>query len=378
MNQKNLNHRVKALEQEVARLKQVEETLRQNEQTYAELVENSQTGIYIDQDGRIRFANSRFAEIYGYPKEEVIGLESRRLVHPEDRDLTDEARKKRLQGEDAPIQYEARGLTKDGDTIWIRRRNTKIDYKGSPAILGNVVDITRQKQAEEELKDFARAVSHDLKNPLVSIHGLASKLLKNYKKELGEKGQAYIEHIQASTQQIEALISDLRTLSQLGQVIIEYEDVDTSELMQEVASSLQAQLKDRGIDLSIADGLPVVRCDRGRIFQVFENLVGNAVKYMGSLEDPRIEVGYEDKGQTHLFYVKDNGIGIAPENHHKIFESFQRLKEIKGEEGTGLGLAIVKRIVRNHGGKIWVESEKHKGCTFYFTLPKQEGRKSEI
>jgi PAS domain S-box-containing protein len=378
MNRTDLKHKVKALEEEVARLKQVERELRQNEQTYGQVIENSQTGIYIDQEGRIRFANSRFAEIYGYQKEEIIGMESRRLVHPEDRDLTDRMREKRLRGEDAPSQYEARGLTKDGDTIWIRRRNTKIDYEEKPAILGNIVDITRQKQAEEELRDFARAVSHDLKNPLVSIHGLASKLRKDYKKELSGKGEEYIEHIQAGTQQIEALISDLRTLSQLGQVIVEYEDVDISALMQEVASSLQAQLKERGIELSIAEDLPVIRCDRARIFQVFSNLVGNAIKYMGTPEEPRIEVGYEDQGQAHCFYVKDNGIGIAPEHHQKIFESFQRLKEIKSQEGTGLGLSIVKRIVKNHGGRIWVESEKHKGSTFYFTLPKQEDRSSGI
>jgi PAS domain S-box-containing protein len=371
MNQNNLKQKVEVLEQEVAGLKHVEQELRNNEETYGQIIENSQTGIYIVQDGKIRFANSRFAEIYGYSKEDIIGLKSRRLVHPEDLDLTEDMRGKRLHGEDAPFQYEARGLTKDGETIWIRRRNTKIDYKGSPAILGNIVDITQQKEAEEELKEFARAVSHDLKNPLVSIHGLASKLHQDYKKELGKKGKEYLEHIRASVQQIEALISDLRTLSQLGQVIIEYEEVNTSELMKEVASSFQAQLKDKGIELFVSEDLPVVRCDRRRLFQVFENLVGNAVKYMGNPENPRIEVGYQDKGDAHLFHVKDNGIGIAPEDQRKIFESFQRVKET-GKDGTGLGLAIVRRIVRNHGGKIWVESEKHKGSTFYFTIPKQQ------
>jgi len=376
MNRKDVEHRVNILEEEVARLKKVELELRQIERTYGEVIENSQTGIYIDQDGRIRFANSRFAEIYGYQKEEVIGLKSQVLVHPEDRDLTDQMRQKRLQGEDVPSEYEAKGLTKEGDTIWIRRRNSRIDYEGKPAILGNVVDITRQKEAEEELKDFVQAVSHDLKNPLVSIHGLSSRLLRNYKKQLGEKGREYVEHIQAGTRQMEALISDLRTLSQIGQVIIEYEDVNTFELMGEVASSLQAQLKERGVKLTMKEELPVIRCDRGKIFQVFQNLVGNAVKYMGKPENPQIEVGYEDKGRSHLFYVRDNGIGIAPENHRKIFERFHRLKEMKGEEGTGLGLAIVKRVVRNHGGKVWVESEKHEGSTFYFTLPKEEKSRS--
>ncbi|MES0349873.1 MAG: PAS domain S-box protein, partial [Desulfobacteria bacterium] len=116
--------------------KRAEDALRASEEKYSTLVENSLTGIYIDQDGKILFANKRFSEIYGYSEDEVLGMETWRLVHPEDRDLTDEIRAKRIKGEQAPSIYEARGLTKDGKTIWIMRRNTRIEYKGRPAILG--------------------------------------------------------------------------------------------------------------------------------------------------------------------------------------------------------------------------------------------------
>jgi PAS domain S-box-containing protein len=133
--------------------KRAEDALRTSEEKYSTLVENSLTGIYIDQDGKILFANKRFSEIYGYSEDEVLGMETWRLVHPEDRDFTDEIRAKRIKGEEAPSIYEARGLTKDGKTIWIMRRNTRIEYKGRPAILGNIADTTDRKQTEEALRE---------------------------------------------------------------------------------------------------------------------------------------------------------------------------------------------------------------------------------
>jgi len=146
-----------------------EEALRGSEEKYSTLVENSLTGIYIDQDGKIVFANKRFAEIYGYSGNELLGMESWRLVHPEDRDLTDEIRAKRLRGEEAPSQYEARGLTKNGETIWIVRRNTRIEYRGRPAILGNIADITERKRAEEALKESERRYKTQFEEALDAI-----------------------------------------------------------------------------------------------------------------------------------------------------------------------------------------------------------------
>jgi PAS domain S-box-containing protein len=138
---------------ELNKRKRTEDALRQSEQKYSTLIESSLTGIYIDQKGKIVFANRRFAEIYGYSKEELAGIESWKLVHPEDRPLTDMIRAKRVKGEEVPEEYEARGLTKDGATIWILRRNKRIDYKGKPAILGNIVDVTDRKRAEAALRD---------------------------------------------------------------------------------------------------------------------------------------------------------------------------------------------------------------------------------
>jgi PAS domain S-box-containing protein len=132
---------------------EAQKELRGSEEKYSTLVENSLIGIYIDQDGKILFCNNRFAEMYKYSRDELRGIESWRLVHPEDRPLTDNRRSKRLKGDEVPSQYEARGLTKEGKTIWITRRNTLIEHEGRRAILGNVVDITERKQVEEELRE---------------------------------------------------------------------------------------------------------------------------------------------------------------------------------------------------------------------------------
>lgn len=360
--------------------RRAEKALRQSERKCSAIIESSMTGIYIDQNGKIVFANNRFAEIYKYPREELVGIQAWRLVHPEDRALTNLIRAKRLRGEDAPSEYEARGLTKDGQTIWIKRRNIRIEYEGGPAILGNIVDITEQKRADEELRkineeleNFVRVVSHDLKNPIIAIQGFSSRLLKNCQAELGERSRGYLEQIMASARRMGVLVSDLEALAVVGQVVSNFRNIPSSEIVREVTSALQERLNDGGIELVVTDNFPIIYCDGERLYQVFENLLVNAIKYMGDTRNPKIEIGYEDKGNFDQFYVRDNGIGIDPKYHRRIFEMFQRLREKKDEEGTGLGLAIVDRIVSNHGGKVWVESKKGRGATFHFTLPKDPG-----
>lgn len=368
---------VQIISHDITDRKRAEEKLQESEEKYSTLVENSLTGIYIDQDKKIVFANKKFAEIYRYRRKELVGMQVWRLVHPEDRALTNEIRAKRLKGQDAPFEYEARGLTRDGETIWIKRRNTLIEYRGRPAILGNIVETTEQKRAEaelrktnEELKNFVHVVSHDLKIPIISIQGLSYRLAKSYKDELGDKGRKYLEQIKASARRMEILVSDLLSLSSIGQVVSTSEDVSSFEIVRNVASGLQDILKQKEIELVVGDNLPTICCDGERIYQVFENLLANAIKFTGAAKQPKIEIRYRDRERFHEFCVKDNGIGIDQKHHRKIFEMFHRLKEMEDEEGTGLGLSIVKRIVNNHGGKIWVESEKGKGATFYFTLSK--------
>ena len=250
-----------------------------------------------------------------------------------------------------------------------------------PVVLPEVVlkhgDRQDRKRAEEELrkineelKNFANVVSHDLKAPIAHIQGFSLLLLEHYQEKLDEKGRTCLERIHAGARRMEVLVSDLLALSRVGKVVSSFRDVSSSEIAKKVTSYLMDRLKSKGIELVVPESLPTIRCDGERIYQVFENLLVNAIKFIGDTKDPKIEIGYEDRGDFHEFYVRDNGIGISPKHHRNIFERFHRLKELEDEEGTGLGLAIVERIVNNHGGKVWVESEKGKGACFYFTLLK--------
>jgi signal transduction histidine kinase len=266
-------------------------------------------------------------------------------------------------------------LRKAHDELERRVEERTFELSRSNALLKE--EITERKRVgeelrkkNEELENFVCVVSHELKTPVIGVQGFSSRLLKKYKEKLDERGGRYLEQIQANARRMEVFISDLLALARIGHVVSSFEDISSLEIAKDVRLRLQAQLKEKGIKLAVSDNLPAICCDRERISQVFENLLVNAIKFVGNTKNPKVEIGYEDKGDIHQFYVKDNGIGIDPECHQEIFDMFHRLKEIRDQEGTGIGLAIVERIVKSHGGKVWVESEKGKGATFYFILPK--------
>ena len=375
---KELANANEQLKREIKEREKTEKELRDSETKYSTLVENSQTGIYIDQDETIVFANDNFAQMYKYPKEELLGMPSWKLSHPDDREFTDEMRSRRLRGEPVPVDYEAKGLTKDGKTIWIRRRNTRIEYNGKPAILGNIVDISDQMRVEgllrkrnEELNSFLHVVSHDLKAPIIAVQGFTSRLWKRDQDHFDEKSRNYLAHIENSAHRMEKLVSDLLTLARVGRLTCHFEEVSSVKVIEHVTSSLKPQLMEKGIRLSLDHTFPRLYCDVDRIYQVFENLIVNAIKFLGETPSPEIHIGYKDDGTRHRFFVKDNGPGIDRKYHKKVFDWFERLAQNQDIEGTGLGLAIVERIVEAHGGNVWIQSQKGKGATFYFTIPKR-------
>ena len=225
------------------------------------------------------------------------------------------------------------------------------------------------RKKNEELENFVHFVSHDLKSPIVSLQGFSSILLKDYQDKLGKEGKRYLERIMANARHMENLVSDLLTLSKIGRPSRALKEFPCINLIKEVCSNLQPLLEKSGIEIVIGNNFPSIYADRERIYQVFINLLTNAIKFIGDTGSPRIEIGYVENEKFHQFYVRDNGIGIDVKYHQRIFEIFQRLKEVEDKEGTGVGLTIVERIVTNHGGNVWVESEKGKGATFYFNIP---------
>ncbi len=227
------------------------------------------------------------------------------------------------------------------------------------------------KLKNKEMEVFIYSVSHDLKAPLVVIDGFAANLLVNCQNKLTKKNIYYLQRIRTNVNQMEFLIEDLLELSRIGQVVEKLEFVDATKIIGLSREMFASALEQKKIKFFLKGPFPLIWGERNRIKQVFDNLIGNAIKFIGDKKYPEIEIGFDNKDECYwTFYVKDTGIGMSDKYYEKIFGVFHRLKDIE-TEGTGVGLSIVKKIINSFGGKIWVESEEGKGTIFYFTLLKK-------
>ncbi len=222
----------------------------------------------------------------------------------------------------------------------------------------------------EELERFTYTVSHDLKSPLITIRGFLGFLERDVRANNKARITADLQRITDATEKMRRLLDDLLNLSRVGRIVHPPENVPFELIVAEAAERAGGQIRQRGVYVKIAEGLPIVRVDRERLIEVVQNLLDNAVKFMGDQANPTIEVGTRgfDKSGKAILFVCDNGIGIDPQFHERVFGLFNKLDP--SSEGTGIGLALVKRIIEVHDGKIWVESDANKtGSTFVFTLP---------
>lgn len=236
----------------------------------------------------------------------------------------------------------------------------------------DVVLLNQQLQDQvAELERFTYTVSHDLRSPLVTIKGFLGMLNKDLNDQNMDKVKNDFDRIARATDKMDKLLAELLELSRIGRIINPPAEIDAARLIQDALDSIDARIRSRNVNLKIASDIPDLYGDRTRLREVFENLIDNAIKYMGQQPDPIVEIGSrDDRGKGPVFYVKDNGMGIEKEYQERVFRLFEQLTP--SIEGTGIGLALVKRIVETHGGKIWVESEGlNKGSTFYFTIPKE-------
>jgi signal transduction histidine kinase len=245
-------------------------------------------------------------------------------------------------------------------------------------------DITERIQAETErgkliaelesrnaeLERFTYTVSHDLKSPLITIGGFLGYLEEDAIKGDTEKLKEDIQRINNATNKMKSLLDELLELSRIGRLMNPPENVPFEEIVRDALERLEGQLHECNVKVEVSSNLPVVYGDRARLVEVVQNLADNAIKFMGSQPQPRIDIGVRKQDDEKVFFVKDNGIGIDPQYHDKIFELFDKLDP--NSKGTGIGLALVKRIVNVHGGEIWVESQGNgSGTIFYFTLPEK-------
>lgn len=219
-----------------------------------------------------------------------------------------------------------------------------------------------------ELERFNYTVSHELKSPVVTIKGFIGSIGHDLQNKKYERAQKDIIRVATAADKMYETLTGLLELAQVGRVVNRTEDVDLVQLAQEALATAHEQIQVRNVAVKIFPDLPIVHGDRIRLREIYENLIINATKYMGNQTEPIIEIGKRATDKETTLFVKDNGMGIDPRYSSRIFNLFEKLDP--NSEGTGIGLAIVKRIVENHGGKIWVESDgSGKGSTFCFTIP---------
>lgn len=223
-----------------------------------------------------------------------------------------------------------------------------------------------------ELERFLYTAFHELRSPLVTIKGFLGLLTEDIQSNRPERVESDIERISRAVDKMNELLSGLLKLSQIGRVSYPYEIVDLQAAARETALRLRDQVSSANANIRIAPDLPAVYADPTRLQQVLDILIENAIVHSSDGHAASVEVGAQAGDGEHVIFVKDNGRGIDPRYHARIFNLFEKLD--LATEGTGIGLAIVKRIVEIHGGRVWVESEgENKGSTFYFTLPNDRG-----
>ena len=295
----------------------------------------------------------------------------------------------KLVRENNGLIFETSYRRKDGTHFPVEVSARLLEYVDGPAIVAFVRDITERQRAErereklisdleaknKELEQFTYTVSHDLKAPIITIKGFLGFLEKDISDNKPENVHKDVMRINDAVDKMHRLLSELLELSRIGRMMNASELIPFHELVQTALDNIHGRLEPSNITVQILSplgtqpNLPAVHGDRQRLTEVLQNLLDNAAKYMGAQPDPRIEIGQQgEENHKPIFYVKDNGIGIAPEYHDRIFGLFNKLDP--KSDGTGIGLALVKRIVEVHGGRVWLESDgvPGKGSTFYFTL----------
>jgi PAS domain S-box-containing protein len=390
---------------DITERKQAEETLRQSEERYRTILETMQEAYYeIDLGGNFTLVNDKVCKDLGYTKEELIGTNSKQY-----RDKKNEEQIYQLCNElyktGNPIKaLEIEYTNKDG-TKRIYEMSTSLirDIEGKPiGFRGVSRDITERRKAEEQLKryaaelersneevkNFAYIVSHDLRVPLVNLKGYTSELRTalgvigaNFDAALphliDEKRSAVatalhedvpeaLEFITNSVSRMDSFINAVLILARLGRQDLKPEPIDMNALLQTTVETMSHQLQERGIEV-IVGSLPHVVADRTSMEQIMGNILSNAVKYLDSSRPGRIEVTAQANGAETTFRIRDNGRGIAAEDMGKVFAPFRRAGK-QDTPGEGMGLAYVQTLLRRHGGRISCESELGKGTTFTFTI----------
>jgi len=352
-------------------------------QGFRSLIENSPDAIsLIDRQGEILYGSASTTKIFGYRPEEIQGRNCLELIHPEDRDHSSRALRDVLAKPPGPCQWDARVRCKDGNYSWVESTVSNLLFECEvQAIVMYQRDINARKAAEAErqqraeqladsnlrLEEFAYTVAHDLREPLRAISLFTYMLVEQTQLDADAKQMATF--IVDSAARMSILIEDLLSFATTG-VRKPFSRVDLQDAVAQARQNLALAIKESSALVTV-HRLPVVRSNEIQLVRLFQNLIGNAMKYCGE-KSPEIHLTAEQRGPDWVIRIKDNGLGIARKNHDSIFDPFKRLHG-RHVPGTGLGLAVCKKIVEELGGTIWVESELGAGSTFCFTIAASSG-----
>ena len=330
---------------------------------------------------RITRWNTGCHRLYGFTPEQALGQVSHDLLRTRFPELLENIRvvlmaTGRWEGELLHTRADGREVVVVSE--WVLWRNAE----GNPAaILETNTDVSDRKHAEDalrrtaeelarsnkDLEQFAYVASHDLQEPLRAVSGFATLLQQRYQGKLDDKADAWIANAVDGAARMQSLIGDLLGYSRVGTKGGALQPTQTQSSLDTALRNLAASIQDAEAVIT-ADPMPVVWADAIQLTQLFQNLIGNAIKFRSDRR-PEVHVGARREQDAWLFWVRDNGIGLAPEYAERIFLIFQRLHTRKRYDGTGIGLAVCKKIVERHGGTIWIESQPGEGVTFYFTIP---------
>jgi PAS domain S-box-containing protein len=393
-------------------------------------IDNAPIGIVeVGLDRKFNSANKSFCKTMGYSVKELKDLSFNDITVEEDKNIGKEFMKKALEGENSNIKFEKRYIHKSGKIVYasissllvhdingkplhffsqisdiskqkvyehelathkneleslIKDRTRELDGKtlnlsrsrqALTFLLEDVNDIKKQleisnsklQDANKELEAFSYSVSHDLKAPLRAVIGFSQILKEDFESQLDSESKRYINLIQDNAENMGTLINDLLNFSRMGRTELQKSQLDLHAIAQRVKSELEPSTQNRNISFKLKP-MPFVNADEKLIYHAVLNLLSNAVKFTSKLENAIVEFGCISQNNENVFYIKDNGVGFNMKYAGKIFDVFQRLHTVEEFPGTGIGLSIVQRIIHKHEGKIWVESEKNKGTTFFFTI----------
>jgi PAS domain S-box-containing protein len=359
------------------------EALRASELQYRRLFESARDGILIlnAETGMIMDVNPFLVELLGISRETFLGKKVWQLgflkdiVANEDK-FTELQAQKYIRYEDLPLE------TADGRPIAVEFVSNVYLVNGDRVIQCNIRDITERKRAEEalrrsaeelarsneDLEQFARIASHDLQEPLRAVCGFLKLLQERYEPQLDDEAKELIGCSVEGATRMSQLISDLLAYSRVDRKGKEARPTDAGKALIAAMANLHGSIQEAGVTV-IHEELPMVQADSLQLLQLFQNLIGNAIKFRSPDRPCQVHINARAECGQWLFSVRDNGIGIPREAFERVFVIFQRLHIRKKYTGTGIGLAICKKIVERHGGRIWIESKVGEETTFYFTLP---------